>query len=215
MAIEFYYFDQFTAPSTGISDTIETYTVSANGDVTIQTDAAFSLSGSVQVGDIVKLYDSTDNTNFIYGVLTGKSAVSTPEGEIIGWALGISYDYRIYTDSISDMTNFLIYADAINSEISKKLNVSEAYKISTNIETAAYSEQYIRYKVTTKHDLIIDARRRNLLEDFFDIVSASNIFIVDTCGSPNGVAYKLFIESDTFDAFNNKFRKDVKFRIIA
>lgn len=215
MATYFYYFDSYTPTATGLSGVIESYSSMGAGYASVDTDLSFSPASSIDLGDVVMLYSSTDNTKFIYGVLNGISQVSTPEGEIIGWGISISYDYRIYTDLLGNMNRFLIYAKDEGSYISVKENAVDSYKINANIETAAYSEQYIRYKVTTKYDLVIDPKRRNLLGDFFDVVKAKNIFIINDCENPNGVAYKLFMENDSFESFNNKFRKDVKFRIVA
>ena len=67
----------------------------------------------------------------------------------------------------------------------------------------------------TYYDLILDSTRRYFFEDFSNIATASNAIMVDDCASPNGVAYKVYMPETTFELFNNKFRKDVTFRIIA
>ena len=217
MATYFYYFNSYqNAPSTGTGGAIVTATSSSNGIVEV-VSATGNIDQYVVVGDVVKLYSNTDTSKFIYGVLTSFSANI---GD--GYTLNISYDYRIYSDALSDMTNFLIYGKGVRATnqagseyISSKEDAVDAYKINVQIETAAYSEQYIRYKVTEKYDLVIDSQRRKLLGDFFEVARSANIFIIDDCASPNGVAYKLFFDGEAFESFNNKFRKEVKFRIVS
>ena len=134
----------------------------------------------------------------------------------------MSYDKNIYSDTISSMTNFLIYAKNLTESvqpydeyITVNSDVSYSYRINTRVETAAYSEQYIRYKIKTYHDLMLDSTRRYFFKDFSNIATASNTIIIDDCGGPNGVAYKVYMPETTFELFNNKFRKDITFRIVA
>lgn len=222
MATYFYYFNSYqNAPSTGTSGAIATAVSSSSGVVQIASTGG-TIDQYVVVGDVVKLYSNTDTSKFIYGVLTSFYANIAQPGEEPSYTLNISYDYRIYSDALSDMTNFLIYGKGVRATnqpgseyISSKEDAVDAYKINVQIETAAYSEQYIRYKVTEKYDLVIDSQRRKLLGDFFEVARAANIFIIDDCASPNGVAYKLFFDGEAFESFNNKFRKEVKFRIVS
>ncbi len=217
MATYFYSFDSYPDTDLSVSGNIESYTDDSNGSVTISTGADFNLNVDVVVGDAIKLYNSSDTSVFVYGVLTGKVAVIGG-----GWDISMSYDKNIYSDAISSMTNFLIYAKNLTESvqpydeyITVNSDVSYSYGIKTRVETAAYSEQYIRYKIKTYHDLTLDSTRRYFFEDFSNIATASNTIMIDDCGGPNGVAYKVYMPETTFELFNNKFRKDVTFRIVA
>jgi len=217
MATYFYSFDSYPDTDLSIADAIDSYIDDSNGSVTISTGADFNLNVDVVVGDAIKLYNSSDTSVFVYGVLTGKVAVIGG-----GWDISMSYDKNIYSDAISSMTNFLIYAKNLTESVQPydeyvtvNSDVSYSYRINTRVETAAYSEQYIRYKIKTYHDLILDSTRRYFFEDFSNIATASNTIMIDDCGGPNGVAYKVYMPETTFELFNNKFRKDVTFRIVA
>jgi hypothetical protein len=210
MATYFYSFDSYPDTDAGVNGTIDSYSESSSGVVTITTDTGFSLDSDVVVGDAVKIYDASDSSKFIYAVLTGKAAVIGG-----GYNLGISYDYNVYADSLADMDKFVVYAKDYLTSITVNENVSYAYKINARIETAAYSEQYIRYKVKSYYDVILDSTRRYFFEDFSNIATASNVIMIDDCASPNGVAYKVYMPETAFELFNNKFRKDVTFRIVA
>jgi hypothetical protein len=210
MATYFYSFDSYPDTDAGVNGTIDSYSESSSGIVTITTDTGFSLDSNVVVGDVVKLYDASDSSNFIYAVLTGRAAVIGG-----GYNLSVSYDYNVYTDSLANMDKFTVYAKDYLTNITVNENASYAYRINARIETAAYSEQYIRYKVKTYYDVILDSTRRYFFEDFSNIATASNAIMIDDCASPNGVAYKVYMPETTFELFNNKFRKDVTFRIVA
>jgi len=217
MATYFYSFDSYPTTDLSVSGNIESYTDDSSGSVTISTAEDFNLNVAVVVGDAIKLYSSSDTSIFVYGIVTGKVAVIPG-----GWAISMSYDKNIYSDDISSMTSFLIYAKDLTESvqpydeyITVNSDVSYSYRINTRVETAAYSEQYIRYKIKTYHDLILDSTRRYFFEDFSNIATASNTIIIDDCGGPNGVAYKVYMPETTFELFNNKFRKDITFRIVA
>jgi len=218
MATYFYSFDSYPDTDLTVSGNIESYTDDSSGSVTISTAEDFSLNSAVVVGDAIKLYSSSDTSIFVYGVVTGKVAVVGAGG----WTISMSYDKNIYSDAISSMTSFLIYAKDLTESvqpydeyITVNSDVSYSYRINTRVETAAYSEQYIRYKIKTYHDLILDSTRRYFFEDFSNIATSSNTIMIDDCGGPNGVAYKVYMPETTFELFNNKFRKDITFRIVA
>ena len=221
MATYFYSFDSYPDTDLSVSGNIESYTDDSSGSVTISTAEDFNLNGAVVVGDAIKLYSSSDTSIFVYGVVTGKVAAIGEQGAA-GWDISMSYDKNIYSDAISAMTNFLIYAKNLTEAvqpydeyITVNSDVSYSYRINTRVETAAYSGQYIRYKIKTYHDLILDSTRRYFFEDFSNIATASNTIMIDDCGGPNGAAYKVYMPETTFELFNNKFRKDVTFRIVA
>ena len=218
MATYFYSFDSYPDTDLSVSGNIESYTDDSSGSVTISTAEDFNLSSAVVVGDAIKLYSSSDTSIFVYGVVTGKVAVIGAGG----WDISMSYDKNIYSDAISAMTSFLIYAKNLTEAvqpydeyITVNIDVSYSYRINTRVETAAYSGQYIRYKIKTYHDFILDSTRRYFFEDFINIATASNTIMIDDCGGPNGAAYKVYMPETTFELFNNKFRKDITFRIVA
>lgn len=165
MAIYFYSFNSYPYTELSVAYAIDSYTDDSNGSLTISTGTDFNLNGGVVIGDAIKLYSSSDTSIFVYGVVTGKFALLGG-----GWAIGMSYDNNIYSDAISSMTNFLIYSKNLfepvqpyNKYITVNSNASYSYGIKTRVETAAYSEQYIRYKIKTYHDLTLDSTRRYFL----------------------------------------------------
>lgn len=217
MAIYFYSFNSYPTGNTGLEGNIDGYTQSSSGVVTITTENTFSLDTDVEVGDVVKLFDNSDNSNFIYAVLTAKSAVIGG-----GFLLSVSYDYNIYNDDLTNMDKFIIYAKAVfpagqptNKYITSTQNSSYSYRINARVETAVYSEQYIRYKINTYYDVVLDSTRRYFFEDFINIATASDIIMIDDCASPSGVAYKVYMPESNFQLLNNKFRKNVTFKIVA
>lgn len=210
MATYFYSFNSYPDTDPGVIGTIDNYSASSSGLVTITTDTSFMLDSNVVVGDAVKIYDASETSTFIYGILTSKASVIGG-----GYYLSISYDYNVYSDGLANMDRFVVYAKDYLTNITVNSDVSYAYKINARIETAAYSEQYIRYKVKSYYDVILDSTRRYFFEDFSNIATASNVIMIDDCASPNGVAYKVYMPETTFELFNNKFRKDVTFRIVA
>lgn len=220
MAIYFYSFNSSSYPTgnVGLLSSIDSYTESSSGVVVITTPTTFSLNSGVVVGDAIKLFDDSDNSNFIYAVITAFSAVVGGAGYLIT----VSYDYNIYNDDLANMDKFNIYAEyetnviqPYNKYITSTQNSSYSYKINARVETAVYSEQYIRYKINTYYDVVLDSTRRYFFEDFINIATAGEIIMIDDCASPNGVAYKVYMPETNFQLFNNKFRKNVTFKIVA
>ena len=166
---------------------------------------------------MIKIFDNSDTSNFIYAIITSINATVNNDHEI-----SISYDYNIYNDDLTNMDKFIIYAKAVfpagqptNKYITSTQNVSSSYRINARVETAVYSEQYIRYKIKTYYDVILDSTRRSFFEAFSNIATSSEVIMVDDCASPNGLAYKVYMPEANFDLLNNKFRKTVTFRIVA
>lgn len=217
MAIYFYSFNSYPTGNIGLEGNIDGYTQSSSGVVTITTETTFSLDIDVEVGDVIKLYDNSDSSNFIYAILTAKTSIVGG-----GHELSISYDYNIYNDDLANLDKFIVYAKELhpagqptNKYITSTQNVSSSYRINARVETAVYSEQYIRYKINTYYDVVLDSTRRYFFEDFINIVTASDIIMIDDCASPSGVAYKVYMPESNFQLLNNKFRKNVTFKIVA
>lgn len=217
MAIYFYSFNSYPTSNIGLEGNIDGYTQSSSGVVTITTENTFSLNTDVEVGDVIKLYDNSDTSNFIYAILTAKTGIVGG-----GFELSISYDYNIYNDDLANMDEFIVYAKELhpagqpnNKYITSTQNVSSSYRINARVETAAYSEQYIRYNIKKYYDVILDNTRRSFFESFSNIATSIDVIMVDDCASPNGLAYKVYMPESNFQLLNNKFRKSVTFRIIA
>ena len=217
MAIYFYSFNSYPDDNIGLTGNIDGYTQSSSGVVTITTENTFSLDTDVEVGDVIKLYDNSDSSNFIYAILTAKTAIIGG-----GFELSISYDYNIYNDDLANMDKFIVYAKELhpsgqpnNKYITSTQNVSSSYRINARVETAAYSEQYIRYNIKKYYDVILDNTRRSFFESFSNIATSIDVIMVDDCSSPNGLAYKVYMPESNFQLLNNKFRKSVTLRIVA
>jgi len=217
MAIYFYSFNSYPEEDSSLEGSIDGYTQSSSGVVTITTENTFSLNTDVEVGDVIKLYDNSDTSNFIYAILTAKTSIVGG-----GFELSISYDYNIYNDDLANMDEFIVYAKELhpagqpnNKYITSTQNVSSSYRINARVETAAYSEQYIRYNIKKYYDVILDNTRRSFFESFSNIATSIDVIMVDDCASPNGLAYKVYMPESNFQLLNNKFRKSVTLRIVA
>ena len=217
MAIYFYSFNSYPEEDSSLEGIIDGYTQSSSGVVTITTENTFSLNTDVEVGDVIKLYDNSDTSNFIYAILTAKTGIVGG-----GFELSISYDYNIYNDDLANMDEFIVYAKELhpagqpnNKYITSTQNVSSSYRINARVETAAYSEQYIRYNIKKYYDVILDNTRRSFFESFSNIATSIDVIMVDDCASPNGLAYKVYMPESNFQLLNNKFRKSVTLRIVA
>jgi len=217
MAIYFYSFNSYPDGDTSLEGSIDGYTQSSSGVVTITTENTFSLNTDVEVGDVIKLYDNSDTSNFIYAILTAKTGIVGG-----GFELSISYDYNIYNDDLANMDEFIVYAKELhpagqpnNKYITSTQNVSSSYRINARVETAAYSEQYIQYNIKKYYDVILDNTRRSFFESFSNIATSIDVIMVDDCASPNGLAYKVYMPESNFQLLNNKFRKSVTLRIVA
>jgi len=217
MAIYFYSFNSYPEEDSSLEGIIDGYTQSSSGVVTITTENTFSLNTDVEVGDVIKLYDNSDTSNFIYAILTAKTGIVGG-----GFELSISYDYNIYNDDLANMDEFIVYAKELhpagqpnNKYITSTQNVSSSYRINARVETAAYSEQYIRYNIKKYYDVILDNTRRSFFESFSNIATSIDVIMVDDCSSPNGLAYKVYMPESNFQLLNNKFRKSVTLRIVA
>ena len=217
MAIYFYSFNSYPELDSYLEGSIDGYTQSSSGVVTITTENTFSLNTDVEVGDVIKLYDNSDTSNFIYAILTAKTGIVGG-----GFELSISYDYNIYNDDLANMDKFIVYAKELhpagqpnNKYITSTQNLSSSYRINARVETAAYSEQYIRYNIKKYYDVILDNTRRSFFESFSNIATSIDVIMVDDCSSPNGLAYKVYMPESNFQLLNNKFRKSVTLRIVA
>ncbi len=223
MAIYFYSFNSYPNGDTSLEGSIDGYTQSSSGVITITTGATFSpvldvsLPNHVAAGDVIKIFDNSDTSNFIYAIITSINSTLNNNHEI-----SISYDYNIYNDNLANMDEFIIYAKAVfpagqpnNKYITSTQNVSSSYRINARVETAAYSEQYIRYNIKKYYDVILDNTRRSFFESFSNIATSIDVIMVDDCSSPNGLAYKVYMPESNFQLLNNKFRKSVTLRIVA
>jgi hypothetical protein len=122
----------------------------------------------------------------------------------------VSYDYRIYPSPVgltsalwSNYTN----DTSINSSVHN-------YSIDSKVSRAVYSTNMIEYTKKLRYEINVRGLRSRYLDDFQDIATASALFLGDDCAfDGDGVAYKVVLLEDSFDAFNNKFTKDLNFNV--
>jgi hypothetical protein len=72
----------------------------------------------------------------------------------------------------------------------------------------------IEYNLKKKYSINVRGMKSRYLDDFQDIATSTALFIGDDCAfNGDGVAYRVVLLEDSFDAFNNKFTKDLTFRL--
>ena len=122
----------------------------------------------------------------------------------------VSYDYRIYPSPVgltSGVWSSYTNDNSINSIVPN-------YSIDSKISRAVYSENMIEYTKKLRYEVNVRGLRSRYLDDFQDIATASALFLGDDCAfDGDGVAYKVVLLEDSFDAFNNKFTKDLNFKV--
>lgn len=122
----------------------------------------------------------------------------------------VSYDYRIYPSPVgltSSLWSNYTNDTSINSSVHN-------YSIDSKVSRAVYSTNMIEYTKKLRYEVNVRGLRSRYLDNFQDIATASSLFLGDDCAfDGDGVAYKVVLLEDSFDAFNNKFTKDLNFKV--
>ena len=122
----------------------------------------------------------------------------------------VSYDYRIYPSPVgltSGSWGSYTNDNSINSSVPN-------YSIDSKISRAVYSTNMIEYTKKLRYEVNVRGLRSRYLDNFQDIATSSALFLGDDCAfDGDGVAYKVVLLEDSFDAFNNKFTKDLNFKV--
>jgi hypothetical protein len=122
----------------------------------------------------------------------------------------VSYDYRMYPSPVgltSSLWSNYKEDTSINSNVPN-------YSIDSKVSRAVYSANMIEYTKKLRYEVNVRGLRSRYLDDFQDIATASSLFLGDDCAfDGDGVAYKVVLLEDSFDAFNNKFTKDLNFKV--
>jgi len=122
----------------------------------------------------------------------------------------VSYDNRIYSSPVgltSALWTNYDFDSTINSEVPN-------YSIESEIARAVYSVNMIEYNLKKRYSVNVRGMKSRYLDDFQDIATSPALFIGDDCAfNGDGVAYRVVLLEDSFDAFNNKFTKDLTFRL--
>jgi hypothetical protein len=122
----------------------------------------------------------------------------------------VSYDNRIYSSPVgltSALWTNYDFDSTINSEVPN-------YSIESEIARAVYSVNMIEYNLKKRYSVNVRGMKSRYLDDFQGIATSTALFIGDDCAfNGDGVAYRVVLLEDSFDAFNNKFTKDLTFRL--
>ena len=122
----------------------------------------------------------------------------------------VSYDNRIYSSPVgltSGLWTNYDFDSTINSSVPN-------YSIESEIARAVYSVNMIEYNLKKRYSVNVRGLKSRYLADFQELATSSALFIGDDCAfNGDGVAYRVVLLQDAFDAFNNKFTKDLTFRL--
>jgi hypothetical protein len=122
----------------------------------------------------------------------------------------VSYDYRIYPSPVG-LTSALWSNYTFNTLVHN--NVPN-YSIESEVSRAVYSTNMIEYSKKNRYSLNVRGIKTKYLGDFQSIANSNALFVGDDCEfNGDGVAYKVVLLEDSFDAFQNKFTKDLSFKV--
>jgi len=69
------------------------------------------------------------------------------------------------------------------------------------------------YNTKLEYSLTIDDKRRFLVNNMLPALLSTELYLVDSCKAQGSVAYKIVMNSSSFDTLNNKFKKAIEFKI--
>jgi hypothetical protein len=122
----------------------------------------------------------------------------------------VSYDNRIYSSPVG-LTSALWSNYDFDSTIN---SVVPNYSIESEVVRAVYSVNMIEYNLKKRYSVNVRGLKSRYLADFQELATSGALFIGDDCAfNGDGVAYRVVLLQDAFDAFNNKFTKDLTFRL--
>ena len=177
--------------------------------VTIIYEAGEAPEFQPAAGDVAIAYNQDDYSDFCVFYITNLVGGPTPPYGDFPITFTADYDPNVYTFR-STQNVVTIYSEELYS--SSVANFANTYKVSANIEKAHYSDLMIAYSKTIKYVAIVDDLKRKFWGFAKDALYADTLFLIDSCQSP-AKAYKVTVNSDTFEVFNNNFKKTIPFDI--
>lgn len=198
----------YLPPSTGVgSGLILSVTILSDGilNVAFELELGDIPSPDVLEGDIVRISNGND---FIYGVFK-RWLPGQPAGQ---GGFQMTYDYDMYYSDPTTMAFFATYPSGYNlyQTINDKV---ESYRLTYAFSRATYSKLMLTYNTKMEYFLTIDDKRRFLVGEMLPALISDDLFLVDPCKTQGDVCYKISLMEDSFEAYNNKFKKTIQFKI--
>jgi hypothetical protein len=160
----------------------------------------FAQQPTLAVGDIIYFKKgSLEIPMFYIGPVVG-----------VGFPNLVSYDYRIYPSPVgltSSLWSNYTFDALVRNDVPN-------YSIESEVSRAVYSKNMIEYYKKNRYSLNVRGLKSKYLGDFQSIANSSALYIGDDCEfNGDGVAYKVVLLEDSFDAFRNNFTKDLSFKL--
>jgi hypothetical protein len=160
----------------------------------------FAQQPTLAVGDIIYFKKgSLEIPMFYIGPVLG-----------VGFPNLVSYDYRIYPSPVgltSSLWSNVTFDPLIRNDVPN-------YSIESEVSRAVYSKNMIQYYKKNRYNINVRGLKSKYLGDFQSIANSSALYIGDDCEfNGDGVAYKVVLLEDSFDAFRNNFTKDLSFKV--
>ena len=196
----------YGSPGPGVaSGVISSVTVIGAGKALVNfiLDVGDTTSNDAIDGDVVVL---THGTDFIYGIFNGWSPAEPGQGSFI-----VTYDNEMYSLNIQTMNGFSVFISGYG--LYQSLEEVNSYRIQYAIEKAHYSNRMTVYNTKLEYSLTIDDKRRFLVNNMLPALLSTELYLVDSCKAQGSVAYKIVMNSSSFDTLNNKFKKAIEFKI--
>lgn len=193
----------------GESGEILDATIIDSNSVNIIYEAGDVIGFTPAAGDIVVTYNTDDYSDFCVFYVTGAGGPFPPIGNY-PISINADYDPNVYTFSEATQNALTVYSEELYSSL--VANFANTYKVSATIEKAHYSDLMIAYSKNIKYVATVDDLRRKFWNFAKDALYADTLFLIDSCQSP-AKAYKVTVNSDTFEVFNNNFKKTIPFDI--
>jgi hypothetical protein len=160
----------------------------------------FAQQPTLAVGDIIYFKKgSLEIPMFYIGPVVG-----------VGFPNLVSYDYRIYPSPVgltSSLWSNYTFDALVRNDVPN-------YSIESEVSRAVYSKNMIEYYKKNRYSLNVRGLKSRYLGDFQSLANSSALFVGDDCEfNGDGVAYKVVLLEDSFDAFRNNFTKDLSFKV--
>jgi hypothetical protein len=160
----------------------------------------FAQQPTLAVGDIIYFKKgSLEIPMFYIGPVVG-----------VGFPNLVSYDYRIYPSPVgltSSLWSNYTFDALVRNDVPN-------YSIESEVSRAVYSKNMIEYYKKNRYSLNVRGLKSRYLGDFQSLANSSALFVGDDCEfNGDGVAYKVVLLEDSFDAFRNNFTKDLSFKL--
>jgi hypothetical protein len=160
----------------------------------------FAQQPTLAVGDIIYFKKgSLEIPMFYIGPVVG-----------VGFPNLVSYDYRIYPSPVgltSSLWSNYTFDALVRNDVPN-------YSIESEVSRAVYSKNMIEYYKKNRYNINVRGLKSRYLGDFQSLANSSALFVGDDCEfNGDGVAYKVVLIEDSFDAFRNNFTKDLSFKL--